>query len=96
MDSRKVMRDYIGGSYEQVPEKYADCSPIEFVNRHSVPTLIIHGDNDVLVAPEHSRRLNLKLQQNGIKHYWLKLPWATHGFDFNLKGPGRPIIYLRC
>jgi acetyl esterase/lipase len=88
MDSRKVMRNYIGGSYSQAPQKYVACSPIEFVNKQAVPTLIIHGDNDVLVAPEHSRRLDLKLQQNGIKHYWLKLPWATHGFDFNLSGPG--------
>jgi acetyl esterase/lipase len=88
MDSRKVMRDYVGGTYQQVPEKYFNCSPLEFVSRHSVPTLIIHGGDDVLVSPEHSRRLNLKLQQNGIKHYWLKLPWATHGFDYNIHGPG--------
>lgn len=88
MDSRKVMEDYIGGSYQQAPQKYIACSPIEFVSRQSVPTLLIHGNNDVLVAPEHSRRLDLKLQQNGIKHYWLKLPWATHGFDYNLNGPG--------
>ncbi|MGZ3872846.1 MAG: alpha/beta hydrolase fold domain-containing protein [Mucilaginibacter sp.] len=88
MDSRKVMEDYIGGTYKQVSQKYADCSPLEFVQGQSVPTLMIHGDNDVLVAPEHSRRLNIKLQQNGIKHYLLKLPWATHGFDYNLNGPG--------
>ena len=88
MDSRKVMGQYIGGTYKQVPQKYFNSSPLEFVSKTSVPTLIIHGMNDVLVSPEHSRRLNLKLQQKGIKHYWLKLPWATHGFDFNLNGPG--------
>lgn len=88
MDSRKVMENYIGGPYSRMPQKYAACSPLEFVDEHTVPTLIIHGDNDVLVAPEHSRRLNLKLQQNGIRHYLLKLPWATHGFDYNLNGPG--------
>jgi acetyl esterase/lipase len=88
MDSRKVMRDYIGGSYEQVSAKFVACSPLEFVDKQSVPTLIIHGENDVLVSPEHSRRLNLKLQQNDIPHYYLNLPWATHGFDFNLNGPG--------
>jgi len=88
MDSRKVMENYIGGSYSQVPQKYVACSPLEFVSRQSVPTLILHGENDVLVSPEHSRRLNLKLQQNGIRHYYLKLPWATHGFDYNLNGPG--------
>jgi acetyl esterase/lipase len=88
MDSRKVMVNYIGGKYEQVPNKYEACSPLEFVDKQSPPTLIIHGHNDVLVAYEHSRRLNEKLQQNGIKHYWLKLPWATHGFDYNINGPG--------
>jgi acetyl esterase/lipase len=88
MDSRKVMRQYLGGPYEKVPQNYVASSPIEFVNKQSVPTLIIHGENDVLVAPEHSRRLNEKLQQNGIKHFWLKIPWATHGFDFNINGPG--------
>jgi acetyl esterase/lipase len=88
MDSRKVMENYIGGPYSRMPQKYAACSPLEFVDEHTVPTLIIHGDNDVLVAPEHSRRLNLKLQQNGIRRYLLKLPWATHGFDYNLNGPG--------
>jgi acetyl esterase/lipase len=88
MDSRKVMDAYVGGSYDQVPKKYFNCSPLVFVGPQSVPTLIIHGQNDVLVSPEHSRRLNLKLQQNGIKHYYLKIPWATHGFDYNLNGPG--------
>jgi acetyl esterase/lipase len=88
MDSRKVMSQYVGGSYQQVPQKYFACSPLEFVDKQSVPTLIIHGQNDVLVSPEHSRRLNKKLQQNGIKHYYLKLPWATHGFDYNINGPG--------
>lgn len=88
MDSRKVMEQYIGGTYTQVPKKYAACSPLEYVNRQSPPTLIIHGENDPLVSDEHSRRLNLKLTQNSIKHYWLRLPWATHGFDYNLNGPG--------
>jgi acetyl esterase/lipase len=88
MDSRGVMERYIGGPYKQMPAKYSACSPIEFVDDKTIPTLIIHGDNDVLVSPEHSRRLNLKLQQRHIPHYWLKLPWATHGFDFNLNGPG--------
>jgi len=88
MDSRKVMENYLGGTYKQATEKYAASSPLEFVNSQSLPTLILHGDNDVLVSPEHSRRLNIKLQQKGIKHFLLKLPWATHGFDYNLHGPG--------
>ena len=88
MDSRKVMDQYVGGSFSKVPMKYYECSPLNFVNKESMPTLIIHGSNDVLVSPEHSHRLNGALDNNGIKHYWLQIPWATHGFDFNLNGPG--------
>jgi len=87
MDSRKVMRDYLGGAYNVVPNNYAASSPILHVDKTSVPTLLIHGQNDVLVAYEHSRRLNEKLQQNGVKHYLLTLPWAVHGCDYTLNGP---------
>jgi acetyl esterase/lipase len=88
MDSRAVMERYLGGTYKAVPDKYAASSPIEFVNKQTVATLIIHGDNDVLVSPIHSRKLDEKLRQNGIKHFYLDLPWATHGFDYNINGPG--------
>jgi len=88
MDSRRVMANYLGGYYPKVPQNYKASSPIEFVNRQTVPTLLIHGANDVLVAYEHSDRLSVRLGQNGVPHYWLQLPWATHGFDYHLNGPG--------
>lgn len=88
MDSRGVMENYLGGTYNQVPQNYKTSSPVEYVDLESVPTLTIHGANDALVAYEHSCRLNNKLQENGISHFWLKLPWATHGFDHHLNGPG--------
>jgi len=88
MDSRAVMERYLGGTYKAVAHKYFASSPIEFVSRQTVPTLIIHGDNDVLVSPIHSQKLDKKLQENGIKYFYLDLPWATHGFDYNLNGPG--------
>jgi len=88
MDSRRVMEDYLGGKYISVPKNYFDSSPIEFVSRSSPPTLIIHGENDVLVAYEHSRRLHRKLNTLKVKNYFLSLPWATHGFDYNINGPG--------
>ncbi|SEI96198.1 Acetyl esterase/lipase [Dyadobacter koreensis] len=88
MDSRKVMEDYLGGTYQAHPENYKRSSPLLFVSDHSPPTLLIHGKNDVLVAYEHSQRLNIKLEEHKIKHYLLTIPWATHAFDYNLNGPG--------
>ncbi|WP_256012039.1 alpha/beta hydrolase [Desertivirga xinjiangensis] len=88
MDSRKVMEDYLGATLEVKPKYYELSSPIYFITADSPPTLIIHGENDVLVDYEHSRRLQNKLQESSVKNYFLSLPWATHGFDYNINGPG--------
>lgn len=88
MDSRQVMENYLGGTYSQVTGRYSSASPIEYVSENSPPTLIIHGRNDVLVAYGHSTRLAAKLENKGVSHYLLTLPWATHGFDYTLNGPG--------
>ena len=88
MDSRKVMNDYVGGTYAEIPQKYHDCSPLFFADKNSTPTLMIHGSNDPLVTYIHAIKLSTKLLENHIPHYWLELPWATHGFDYNLYGPG--------
>jgi acetyl esterase/lipase len=87
MDSKKVLEDFLGGPYSKVPQNYLSSSPVEVVSRKSVPTLIIHGENDALVDFEHSRRLVKKLSDNNIPHYLLSLPWATHGCDYTLNGP---------
>jgi len=88
MDSRKVMSDYLGGSFEEVPRNYYNSSPAEFVTSSSPPTLMIHGKNDPLVAYEHNIRLIEKLKAAGVPHFLLTLPWATHGFDYTLHGSG--------
>jgi acetyl esterase/lipase len=87
MDSRKVMEDYLGGPYPEVPDHYAASSPLEALAPHAPPTLIIHGQNDVVVAYEHSVRLDAKLAQCGVPHFFLSIPWATHGCDYTLNGP---------
>lgn len=88
MDSRRTLASYVGGHYPEIPQKYVASSPIEFVNQQSVPTLIFHGNTDSLVFDEHSHRLATKLAKNNVPHYFLELPWATHGFDYHLYGPG--------
>lgn len=88
MDSRKVMRDYLGGSYDEVPEQYAASSATLAVSAGAPPTLMIHGLNDPLVAYEHNTRLIKNLKAYKVPYFLLTLPWATHGFDYTLHGPG--------
>lgn len=87
MDSRKVMVDYLGGTYEQVPDNYEESSPVESLTNNAPPTLMIHGKNDPLVAYEHEERMSYKLGIYKVKNFVLMLPWATHACDYTLNGP---------
>jgi acetyl esterase/lipase len=91
LDSRKLMENYLGGSYTQYPEAYLNSSPIEFLNAQSPATLLLHGHPDELVAYEHSVRMEAKLNKLGISHFTVDLPWATHGFDYVFSGPGSQV-----
>lgn len=88
LDSRKVMENYLGGSYNKVRQQYITSSPTETATSHSPPTLVIYGRNDPLVSHEHGDRLSVKLKALGVPHFVLTLPWATHAFDWTLNGPG--------
>lgn len=87
INTDKVLSDYIGGSLKEYRQKYTASSPVEFIDSSSTPTLIIHGQADVLVAFEHSTRLQKKLNKYNVKNYLLDLPCATHGCDYNINGP---------
>lgn len=86
-NSGEVLKNFLGGSYEEVPKAYVQSSPTTWVSGTSPPTLLLHGKNDVLVAYEHSVRLERLLEQFKVPHFLLTLPWATHGFDYTLSGP---------
>lgn len=91
LNTDKVLGDYVGGSVYDFPDKYKACSAPQFVNEGSPPTLIIHGEIDAMVAFEHSKRLQKKLNEFNVKNYFLDLPWATHGCDYNINGPSGQI-----
>ena len=88
LDSRKVLRDYLGGTPSDKPAVYAAASPVNFVNAATPPTLLIHGGLDPIVSPAHSERLAAKLSEAARPNLYLTLPWGTHGCDANLSGPG--------
>ena len=91
LDSLKLLRQYVGGDPEQQPDRYTSASGILLVKPQSPPTLIIHGQRDVLVWRMQSERLAEALRLAKVPHFYLRLPWATHGFDFAWQGPGSQI-----
>jgi len=87
IDSRKILKDYLGGTPNEKSEAYAAASAINFVNASTPPTLLIHGQLDPIVWPNQSERLADRLRQAGRPYLLLSLPWATHGCEANPAGP---------
>jgi acetyl esterase/lipase len=87
INSTQILEDYLSGTPKTKPEAYRTASPINFVTTSTVPTLLIHGDKDELVWVRQSERLDAKLAAAKRPHFLLKLPWATHGCDYNFNGP---------
>ncbi len=87
IDTRGLLRAYIGMSLDDAPALYETASPLNAVVAKTVPTLLIHGQRDELVSPAQSARLAAKLAQTGSPHLYIRLPWATHGCDVNFNGP---------
>ncbi len=85
--SSSVLRVFLGGTPQTVPVAYQSSSPINFVGPSTVPTLLIHGANDELVWIRQSERLDSALTAAHRPRFLLRLPWATHGCDFNFNGP---------
>jgi len=89
LNSIKLFRQYFGGAPDTPARQslYESASGQLLASRDSPPTLLIHGVLDTLAWHRHSERLNVRLQELGVPHYFLSLPWATHAPDFNLQGP---------
>ncbi len=89
LNSLNLMRQYMGGPPDDARrDHYATASGQAMAHAESPPTLLVHGDPDTLAWVRHSERLAERLRELGVPHYFLRLPWATHAFDFNPDGPG--------
>ncbi len=83
-----LLKNYLGGSPQEVPHQYQTGSPLLLATSAACPTLLAHGQEDKLVWCRQSERLEARLRDFKVPVTFLRLPWATHGFDYNLAGPG--------
>lgn len=61
-------------------DKAADYSPIVHVSPDDPPTLLIHGDQDMLVPVSNSRLIYEEFQKNKVKTELIIIEGAAHGF----------------
>ena len=94
LNSAKLMQQFMGGGPEAAgaAQIYRSGSAEKLVHAGVPPTLILHGALDQLVWCRHSERLAAALAQAGVRHAFVRLPWATHAGEANLHGPSGQLI----
>jgi acetyl esterase/lipase len=95
MDSNRVIRDFLGGSFEDVPDVFEAASPLLQVSATCPSTVLVHGGKDELVSPLQSARLADALSRHRVPHLHVELGWGNHAMEANIAGPsGQITMYL--
>lgn len=64
----KLIRDFLGGSPDEVAERYREASPVDYVSGKSPPVFLYHGEKDTLVNPDHTREMLVELERYKVPH----------------------------
>jgi acetyl esterase/lipase len=79
----EAVQNLIGGTYDELPERYERASPLHRVHAGAPPFLFEHGDADLFVPLDHSYAMRDALRDAGVEARVLELDGAGH-----LLGPG--------
>jgi acetyl esterase/lipase len=79
--SRDVLEAYLGGTPDQMPERYQQASPITYVSAKAPRTLLIYGSRDHIVQPQYGRNIHAALVAAGANSEFVEIPWGDHAFD---------------
>jgi len=82
----------MGGSPNQVPDRYRERSPINFVANIKGQLLIVQGLQDPNVTPENVRTVRAALGRAGIEYGLLAFEDEGHGIS---RPKNQKTLYLR-
>jgi len=83
VDKNKIMW-LIGGSLEEMPDKYRQASPTTYVSGDDPPVLTVHGDQDKTVPPQQAQLLDRKMKEIGVSHTLIMQKEVGHGGNINM------------
>ena len=91
-DLRPYSEEMMGGSPLEVPQKYFDRSPINFVAKIQGELLIVQGGRDPNVTPENVRVVREALENAGILYEIINFEDEGHGIS---KPKNQKVLYVR-
>jgi dipeptidyl aminopeptidase/acylaminoacyl peptidase len=69
----------LGGQPSEKPDLAKLASPINHIDAHDPPLLLLHGDADPQMPPEQSKELAEAYQRAGLPVQLVIIPGAGHG-----------------
>lgn len=81
------VEQYLGGTAADIPEKYAEASPLLRIGPDAVPMLLLHGREDAVIPCEKSEQMHQRLTEQGIPAEIAIFDGKGHGW-FNRPADG--------
>jgi acetyl esterase/lipase len=91
-DPRSPESLLLGCPIESCPDAVARANPINYVDRHDPPFMVLHGQQDLFVPYEQGALLYAKLARACVDATLFTLPEAGHGFVGDPAGLEDPAI----
>ncbi|MGO4427294.1 alpha/beta hydrolase family protein, partial [Streptomyces sp. MCAF7] len=73
----------LGGTPQEVPERYAASSPLTYVRGVTAPTLLLHGEDDLMNPIGQSEEWFTALRTQGCEVEFVRYPGGGHLFMHN-------------
>jgi acetyl esterase/lipase len=86
IDSRTMLKTFLGGTPDQFGDRYRFASPINLANGQKQPSLLLYGGKDRIVMAKFGREMSRRLQSAGTQAAFVEIPWADHAFDTVFQG----------
>ncbi len=74
----------LGGHPDECPDNYTLFSPVTHVHTHCPPTLLIHGEHDIMAPVTATHSLHTRLREERVPVVLHILPQTDHAFDLQL------------
>jgi dienelactone hydrolase len=71
-----AMRNWFGGTPDEIPELYRDRSPLTHIDAIQAPIVVVHGNNDTRTPPAQMRAFEEGMREHGKQ---LIVHWFTGG-----------------
>ena len=88
LNIRNILETFIGGTPDEMPDRYRHASPITYASGRVPPTLHLYGHHDHVVEARFGRQIDRALKKSGNMSVLLELPWSEHAFDIVPNGLG--------